>query len=180
LGEDLGRFLAIQLIEQLKYIHDLGVIHRDIKLENIILDKFMNLRLLDFGYAANKSIDCLSSYRGTQSYMAPEIRLGKMYDGKEIDIFSMGVVIFTLVVGSFPFGKAHLEDHFYSCFLNSQADSDGVKTEYWRVLDSADLSLEFKDLMQKIFVIDGDRRPTLDQIINHPWLKNKMTSSKLG
>lgn len=109
-GEEMGRFFAKQLIESLEYINSQGVVHRDIKLENILVDNEMNLKLADFGFATDKSIDKLQSYRGTQSYMAPEIRQGKVYNGKETDIFSMGVVLFTLIVGFFPFSEASLED----------------------------------------------------------------------
>jgi len=83
-----------------------NVVHRDIKLENILLDNQMNLKLADFGFAANKNIDKLTTFRGTQSYMAPEIRESKEYDGRQTDIFSFGVVLFTIVVGYFPFSKA--------------------------------------------------------------------------
>jgi len=75
-------FFANQLIQQLEYINGKNVVHRDIKLENILLDKNMNLKLADFGFATNKNIDKLTTFRGTQSYMAPEIRESKEYDGR--------------------------------------------------------------------------------------------------
>jgi serine/threonine protein kinase len=87
-----------------------NVVHRDIKLENILLDNQMNLKLADFGFATNKNINKLTTFRGTQSYMAPEIRESKEYDGRQTDIFSLGVVLFTIVVGYFPFSKAELTD----------------------------------------------------------------------
>lgn len=103
LGEELGRYFAKQLFEQLDYLNRQSIAHRDIKLENIIADKNMNLKLVDFGFATDKDIGVLDEFRGTQSYMAPEIRNGDIYDGREVDVFSMGVVLFTLVVGYFPF-----------------------------------------------------------------------------
>ena len=87
-----------------------NVVHRDIKLENILLDNQMNLKLADFGFATNKNINKLTTFRGTQSYMAPEIRESKEYDGRQTDIFSLGVVLFTIVVGYFPFSKAEMND----------------------------------------------------------------------
>ena len=91
----------------MKYLHEMkGVAHRDIKLENILLDSDLNVKVADFGFAAYKNIHALNTRRGTKTYMAPEIREGKIYNGKKVDTFSLGVVIFTLVQGNFPFLKA--------------------------------------------------------------------------
>ena len=62
------------MIDILEYLNKKGVVHRDLKLENILLDSNMNLKFADFGFATNKNIRALHSFRGTQSYMAPEIR----------------------------------------------------------------------------------------------------------
>jgi len=59
-----------------------GVVHRDLKLENILVDENMDFKVADFGFATFKKIDRLKSYRGTMTYMAPEIKEGKQYDGK--------------------------------------------------------------------------------------------------
>jgi serine/threonine protein kinase len=57
----------------------------------------MNMKIADFGFACYKNVDNLKSYRGTMTYMAPEIKEGKTYDGTQIDLFSMGVIIFIIV-----------------------------------------------------------------------------------
>lgn len=62
-------------------MHENKVVHRDLKLENILVDSQLNLKIADFGFASYKSIECLNSYRGTMTYMAPEIKLGKQYKG---------------------------------------------------------------------------------------------------
>jgi len=80
--------------------------------------------------------------------MAPEIRQNKVYDGKSTDIFSMGVVLFTLVVGYFPFSSADLKDQFYSFLLTGERDANGINTEYWETLKASHISNDFKDLMQ--------------------------------
>jgi len=82
MGEDVGRYFLRQMIETMEYMNKKGVVHRDIKLENILVDKEMKLKFADFGFATNKSIDSLQSYRGTMSYMAPEIRRHDKYDGR--------------------------------------------------------------------------------------------------
>jgi len=74
IGEKYGRFLMLQLIDALQYMLSLGVVHRDIKPENIIIDNHMNIKLLDFGFAAHENIEAMTAYRGTLTYMAPEIK----------------------------------------------------------------------------------------------------------
>ena len=93
MGEDAGRFMMHQLLDALKYMHDLRCVHRDLKLENILIDENLNLKIADFGFACYKTINELSSYRGTMTYMAPEIKQGKIYDGTQIDLFSVVVII---------------------------------------------------------------------------------------
>ena len=70
------------MIEVMGYMQGKGVVHRDLKLENILVDDNMNLKVADFGFATYKKINKLHSYRGTMTYMAPEIKEGKTYDGK--------------------------------------------------------------------------------------------------
>jgi len=97
MGEDGGRFFMSQMIESLEYMHNLRCVHRDLKLENILVDSDLNLKIADFGFACYKSIDNLKSYRGTMTYMAPEIKVGKTYDGTQVDLFSVGVIVFIIV-----------------------------------------------------------------------------------
>ena len=106
MGEDAGRYFLSQMVDVLGYMQGKGVVHRDLKLENILVDDNMNLKVADFGFATHKKINKLSSYRGTMTYMAPEIKEGKVYDGKQIDMFSTGVILFIIVQGIFPFKEA--------------------------------------------------------------------------
>lgn len=82
MGEDAGRYFLSQMIDVMSYMQGKGVVHRDLKLENILVDDNMSLKVADFGFATYKKINKLSSYRGTMTYMAPEIKEGKVYDGK--------------------------------------------------------------------------------------------------
>lgn len=90
----------------------------------------------------------------------------------------MGVVLFTLVVGYFPFSTADMKDQFYHFLTTGNRDMNGINTAYWETLKASHLSTEFKDLMQKIFSYDGSKRPTLEQIKDHPWYKNQIDSDK--
>lgn len=97
MGEEGGKYFLSQMLDVLQYMHGKGVVHRDLKLENILVDDMMNLKVADFGFATFRKIHALKSYRGTMTYMAPEIKESKVYDGVEIDIFSTGVILFIIV-----------------------------------------------------------------------------------
>lgn len=82
MGEKAGRYFMRQLADVLGYLNKKKVAHRDLKLENILVDDDLNLKVADFGFATHKHINKLRSYRGTKTYMAPEIKESKTYDGR--------------------------------------------------------------------------------------------------
>ena len=164
MGEDAGRFFANQMLDSIEYMHTNRVVHRDLKLENILVDEQMNLKLADFGFACYKNIDCLKSYRGTFTYMAPEIKEGKTYNGQQVDLFSFGVILFIIVQGIFPFKEARTEEYFYNLLTTGQTDL------YFQKTNGTGLSAEFKDLILALFSYDGAKRPSISQIRQHPWL----------
>jgi len=164
MGEDAGRFFMTQLVSSLDYMHNLRCVHRDLKLENILVDDDLNLKIADFGFACYKSIDQLKSYRGTMTYMAPEIKEGKTYDGTQVDLFSIGVIIFIIVQGIFPFKEARKEEYFYNLLLTGQIET------YFEKVNGTGLSADFKDMILKLFSYNGNDRYTVDQLKSHPWL----------
>lgn len=168
MGEDDGRFFLHQMIEVIGYMQSKGVVHRDLKLENILVDNDLNLKVADFGFATYKKINKLNSYRGTMTYMAPEIKEGKTYDGKQIDMFSTGVILFIIVQGIFPFKEAKKDEYFYNLILTGKLD------QYWQKVGGQNLSPEFKDLILRMFSYDGSKRPTVDQLKEHPWMQKPL------
>jgi serine/threonine protein kinase len=164
MGENGGRYFLSQMLDVLTYMHGKGVVHRDLKLENILVDDAMNLKVADFGFATFRKIDHLKSYRGTMTYMAPEIKEGKTYDGKEIDMFSTAVILFIIVQGIFPFKEAKKDEYFYNLIINNDLET------YWKKTGGQNLSPEFKDLIIKMFSYNGKNRPTIDEIRSHPWM----------
>jgi serine/threonine protein kinase len=164
MGEDSGRFFAHQMLNSIEYLHSIRVVHRDLKLENLLVDSHLNLKVADFGFASYKNIDCLKSYRGTMTYMAPEIKEGKPYKGAQVDLFSFGVILFILVHGIFPFKEARTEEYFYNLIVTGQTDL------YFQKVNGSELSAEFKDLILSLFAYQPEQRLTIDQIRQHPWL----------
>lgn len=164
LGEDIGRFFLHQMVDVLSYVHSKKIVHRDLKLENILLDDKMNLKIADFGFSRYQTNGLLQTTRGTVTYMAPEIKEGRPYDGRQADVFSVGVILFILVLGIFPFQEARKEEYFYGQLLK------GRHANYWSKVGGDALSDDFKDLMQKLFSFSGEDRPTLEAIMQHPWM----------
>lgn len=138
----------------------------DLKPENFLLDEKLNLKLVDFGFARFQKDGFSNFWGGSYSYMSPEINEQVEYNGKHADIFAMGVVLFIIVVGIFPFQAATEEDYFYN--LMQSVDEH---QKYWQKIEAEDLSPEFKSLIRKMFAYEGEQRPTLDEIANHPWLR---------
>lgn len=104
LQEDEGRSIFKQAIEGVKYTHDKDICHRDLKVTNMLIDidKY-EVKIIDFGFAVPTDRS-LKMYCGTRSYMPPEIINKATYQGKPCDVWSMGVVLFKLLTGDYPFG----------------------------------------------------------------------------
>lgn len=135
-GTSLGSFLKAQhgtripekickkifreLTKALRYMHSLRIAHRDIKLENIILDENYSPKFIDFGFStcieANKKIKI---FCGTPSYMAPEVVQRKEYRGEKADIWALGVLLFVSLTGIFPF-KGTTDQELYRKINNAE------------------------------------------------------------
>ena len=146
-------------------MHEKKAVHRDLKLENILVDDGLNLKIADFGFATYKKISKLSSYRGTKTYMAPEIKEGKVYDGRLSDVFSAGVILFIIVLGIFPFSEAKKDEYYYKLIY------EGKLEKYWKKTGGETLSEEFKDLVLKMLSHNPAKRPTIEEVFKHPWMQ---------
>lgn len=147
-----------QLVEGISYIHSLNIIHRDLKLGNLFLSENMELKIGDFGlsekvmYEGEKK----KSMSGTPNYIAPEILLSKEGHSYEVDIWAIGVITYTLLVGRPPFQSKN----------SKQTCSKIKKCEYF-FPDDVYLSAESKDFIKSILKLDPEERPKLDEIIEH-------------
>lgn len=124
LKEDVARFFFKQLVEGLAYIHNARkVVHRDIKLENILLDATGNVKICDFGVSRQlkTGMEKMKEQCGTPAYIAPEILLDKGYVGFNVDMWSAGVCLYAMLIGSVPF-KASTMDKLQNLIIQGQYD----------------------------------------------------------
>jgi serine/threonine protein kinase len=163
LNERACRLFFVQIVKAVYFLHRSGVVHHDIKLENVGLRKgATSVVLMDFGYCCEFTTEPLSKFCGTLCYCAPELLLGKPYSATPVDVWSLGVVLFVLVCKRFPFDADNLET------LYKQASS----REYIRsLLVSSQVSEDAQDLLQKIFVPAPERRISASEILRHRFLK---------
>lgn len=161
---------VVQIISALKYLHGNRVIHRDLKLGNLFLSDKMEIKIGDFGLATKLEFDGEKKRTicGTPNYIAPEILDGKMGHSYEVDIWSLGVICYTLLVGKPPFETPDVKTTYKKIRMNSYSFPDHVP-----------LSDAAKGLITRILNLDPARRPTLDEIIQHPFFNNGGTIPKL-
>ena len=152
------QYYIIKLIEALKYLHSLRIIHRDLKLANLFLTDKLELKLGDFGLAIklSKEGERRKTVCGTPNYIAPEILDGKTGHSYEVDIWSLGVIIYTLIIGKPPFETPNVKTTYKRVRMNAYSfPNDSI------------ISVAAKDLIQKILVIDPSKRLTLQEIQDH-------------
>ena len=148
-----------QLINALFYLHSQNIAHRDIKIDNLLLDRNQNLKLIDFGLSTKyPDDDLLSQACGTLIYAAPELLQGKEYHGMLADVWSSGIVLYGMLSGYLPFGDKNDE-------INKQKIIKG-EIKYPNFF-----SPEVKDLLMHMLDLNPMTRYTLQEIRNHPWFK---------
>lgn len=104
LPEKEAAIIFKQILVGLEYCHDNLIFHRDLKTENVMVDKQMNVKLIDFGFSLRqRSLGKLSLFCGTPNYMSPEVILKKEYYGAPNDVWALGVLLFRITSGRFPF-----------------------------------------------------------------------------
>ncbi|KAI7880632.1 Pkinase-domain-containing protein [Lichtheimia hyalospora FSU 10163] len=159
LSERRARHFARQIVSALDYMHRNSIVHRDLKIENILLDKAgRNIKLIDFGLSNLFGPEkLLTTYCGSLYFAAPELLRANPYKGPEIDVWSLGVVIYVMVTGTVPFDDKSMPGLH-----------DKIKRGH--VNYPAHMSPECLDLLRRIFVTDPAKRVILTDVIRHPWL----------
>lgn len=158
LNEFEAKRIFIQLFSAVRYLHVFHfLVHRDLKLENVLLDEKMNVKLADFGLAGSYYNYRMRTFVGTAGYQAPEILISQNYDEK-CDVWSLGVCLYAMLTASLPF----------TC---QNSNPRALITEAANLKYPSNFSQGLIDLLNKMLSISVNERPTLLQLQTHPWLK---------
>ncbi|XP_032212150.1 serine/threonine-protein kinase SIK1 isoform X2 [Mustela erminea] len=159
LSENEARKKFWQILSAVEYCHSHHIVHRDLKTENLLLDGSMDIKLADFGFGNfYKSGEPLSTWCGSPPYAAPEVFEGKEYEGPQLDIWSLGVVLYVLVCGSLPFDGPNLPA------LRQRVLEGRFRIPFF-------MSQDCETLIRRMLVVDPAKRITIAQIRQHRWMQ---------
>ncbi|TAQ85598.1 hypothetical protein B7494_g6077 [Chlorociboria aeruginascens] len=158
LKEKQARKFSRQIASALDYCHRNSIVHRDLKIENILISKTGDIKIIDFGLSNLFSPrNHLKTFCGSLYFAAPELLQAKEYTGPEVDVWSFGIVLYVLVCGKVPFDDQSMPA------LHAKIKKGIVDYPSW-------LSPECKNLISRMLVTDPGSRASLQEIMNHPWM----------
>uniref|UniRef100_A0AAY4DBN2 non-specific serine/threonine protein kinase n=1 Tax=Denticeps clupeoides TaxID=299321 RepID=A0AAY4DBN2_9TELE len=147
-----------QIVSAVEYCHQKRIVHRDLKAENLLLDADMNIKIADFGFSNEFTIGSkLDTFCGSPPYAAPELFQGKKYDGPEVDVWSLGVILYTLVSGSLPFDGQNLKE------LRERVLRGKYRIPFY-------MSTDCENLLKKLLVLNPVKRGSLEQVMKDRWM----------
>uniref|UniRef100_A0A1A8FAR6 MAP/microtubule affinity-regulating kinase 3 n=1 Tax=Nothobranchius korthausae TaxID=1143690 RepID=A0A1A8FAR6_9TELE len=147
-----------QIVSAVNYCHQKNIVHRDLKAENLLLDADSNIKIADFGFSNEFTEGSkLDTFCGSPPYAAPELFQGKKYDGPEVDIWSLGVILYTLVSGSLPFDGQNLKE------LRERVLRGKYRVPFY-------MSTDCEGILRRFLVLNPAKRCSLEQIMNDKWI----------
>ncbi|OHT11956.1 CAMK family protein kinase [Tritrichomonas foetus] len=158
IAESTAKNIFFQLVSAVYYIHRFNIVHRDIKIENILFDHARNIRLIDFGLSCLKKEEgsLMHTKCGSMSYAAPEMIKGEEYSSS-VDIWSMGIVLYAMLTGELPFKDENTQKLMQNIVYNDP-------------IFPQNLSRGAIDLLQRMLTKDSKSRITIPDILKHPWV----------
>ncbi|EHY56191.1 Serine/threonine-protein kinase [Exophiala dermatitidis] len=158
LKEKQARKFARQIASALDYCHRNSIVHRDLKIENILISKTGNIKIIDFGLSNLYSPrSLLKTFCGSLYFAAPELLQARQYTGPEVDVWSFGIVLYVLVCGKVPFDDQSMPQ------LHAKIKRGVVDYPQW-------LTAECKSIISRMLVVDPRERASLQEIMNHTWM----------
>ncbi|XP_014781317.1 testis-specific serine/threonine-protein kinase 6 [Octopus bimaculoides] len=159
LPEMKRKLLMTQLCNGVKYLHDRDISHRDLKLENLLLDESNSIKITDFGFSKKVSGKNLShTYCGSKSYAAPEILTGCPYNPFKSDIWAIGIILYIMSTGKFPFDK--------------KKDIKKIIDDYRKLhifWDRYPIENDCREAVEKLLVFRFQDRPSIDDVFKIKW-----------
>ncbi|XP_054913273.1 MAP/microtubule affinity-regulating kinase 3a isoform X8 [Poeciliopsis prolifica] len=156
-----------QIVSAVQYCHQKHIVHRDLKAENLLLDADMNIKIADFGFSNEFTLgNKLDTFCGSPPYAAPELFQGKKYDGPEVDVWSLGVILYTLVSGSLPFDGQNLKE------LRERVLRGKYRIPFY-------MSTDCENLLKRFLVLNPTKRGTLEQIMKDRWINSGFEEDEL-
>ncbi|XP_077449371.1 MAP/microtubule affinity-regulating kinase 4 isoform X2 [Stigmatopora argus] len=149
-----------QIVSAVHYCHTKNIVHRDLKAENLLLDADANIKIADFGFSNEFTLgNKLDTFCGSPPYAAPELFQGKKYDGPEVDVWSLGVILYTLVSGSLPFDGQNLKE------LRERVLRGKYRVPFY-------MSTDCEGILRRFLVLNPAKRCTLDQVMKDKWINS--------
>ncbi|CAL8364318.1 unnamed protein product [Lota lota] len=149
-----------QIVSAVHYCHQKNIVHRDLKAENLLLDADANIKIADFGFSNEFTLgNKLDTFCGSPPYAAPELFQGKKYDGPEVDVWSLGVILYTLVSGSLPFDGQNLKE------LRERVLRGKYRVPFY-------MSTDCEGILRRFLVLNPTKRCTLDQVMKDKWINS--------
>ncbi|XP_059559920.1 serine/threonine-protein kinase MARK1-like isoform X2 [Myotis daubentonii] len=167
LTEQEARTAFWQLVSALQCCHHRGIAHRDLKPANILLDANMTIKLADFGFGKEAKGQKLSTFCGTIYYMAPKILKNQDYDSCKVEVWSLGATLYKMVMGKVPFRGAN--------FVRQREKILEGKFEVPHFL-----SRQGKSFLNRLLTVDPNQRPTMEEVMEDPWLNMGQEEEPLG
>jgi serine/threonine protein kinase len=171
-SEPIARWYFDKLLDGLIYCHQSGVVHRDLRIENLLLDNKGTLKISDFGHSRifSPGWDLFQTQMvGSLFHLSPEQIQGKIYSGEKVDIWSIGIILYTFLTSHMPFCSQNVQE-----MLNDICEA---KYEY---PEGSNVSESAKQLISKLIQVDPDARPSLKEIKECEWLKLEKEEPKLS
>lgn len=181
LSEDEARKYFTQLMNAVAYMHSQGIVHRDLKLENVLLDAKDNCKVCDFGLAhmydmtkeSKPILVKLHEVCGSKSYCAPEVLEGLGYDGFPMDVWSCGICLFAMLAGFFPLDEATGADwRFERVKMAASQRCSATHTIFGFYERACPLTQNCTDLIDGCLNINPENRLTVEQVLQSAWLTN--------
>ena len=165
IDESVAREWILQVMDAICYMHESGMGHRDLKLENLLINTQWNLQICDFGFTKSLSENLSQTYCGSKSYAAPEILMGQPYDPMKADVWALGVILYIMVTGKMPFDESK----------STKQLLEEMRQQNFRWFKYPDISDSCKRIIHTMFTWNFKHRPYLFDIMAHTWFNITLT-----